>query len=79
MNPHRLLLSAWTVTAKMTSDVSDWGDVIKAAGAEYDFGIDAKAEFAYTTRRLVDGAGSQPTNHPDIVLINNPNVDSISP
>ncbi len=122
--------STLTVTTKMTIDATDWGDVIKAAGGEYDFGIDGKGEFgepsapmshqpetdmnpitwcavleqrpgpidviepagfdarnfqgkwgwieeefAYTTRRLVDGAGFDVIDHPDIVLINNPNVD----
>jgi hypothetical protein len=122
--------STLTVNANMTIDASDWGDVIKAAGAEYDFGIDAsgefgepsapsshqpetdmnpitwcaileeqdsevdfsepagfeaanfqgrwgwiKEDFAYTTRRLVDGNGNDQITHPDLVLINNPNVD----
>ena len=34
-----------TVSARMTIDASDWGDVIKEAGAEWDAGIDAKPEF----------------------------------
>jgi hypothetical protein len=32
-------------------------------------------EFAYTTRRLVDGQGFKDIDHPDILLINNPNID----
>ncbi len=32
-------------------------------------------DFAYTTRRLVDGQGSKEIDHPDILLINNPNID----
>ena len=122
--------STLTVNARMTIDASDWGDVIKAAGAEYDFGIDAsgefgepsapflhqpqtdmnpitwcaileeqdsdieipqpagfdpanfqgkwgwiKEDFAYTTRRLVDGNGNDQITHPDVLLINNPNID----
>lgn len=125
-NPERRLV----VSAKMTIDASDWGDVIRACGAEYDFGIDARSEFseprapetaeprtdlnpitwsmillrqekesliprpdgydersfagkwgwideefAYTTRRLVDGQGFAKIDHPDVLLINNPNVD----
>ncbi|REK09099.1 MAG: FAD-dependent oxidoreductase [Planctomycetota bacterium] len=31
--------------------------------------------FAYTTRRLVDGHGFVQIDHPDVLLINNPNVD----
>ncbi|MEZ6091223.1 MAG: FAD-dependent oxidoreductase [Pirellulaceae bacterium] len=33
-----------------------------------------KEEFAYTTRRLVDGHGFG-LKHPDVLLINNPNID----
>ncbi len=32
-------------------------------------------EFAYTSRRLVDGRGFKKTDHPDILLINSPPVD----
>lgn len=32
-------------------------------------------QFAYTSRRLVDGQGYQEINHPDILLINSPPVD----
>ena len=34
-----------------------------------------KEEFAYTTRRLVDGQGYKEIDHPDILLINNPSID----
>ncbi|MCP4886178.1 MAG: FAD-dependent oxidoreductase, partial [Planctomycetaceae bacterium] len=34
-----------------------------------------KEDFAYTTRRLVDGRGAEEIDHPDILLINNPNID----
>lgn len=34
-----------------------------------------KEDFAYTTRRLVDGQGYEEIDHPDILLINNPNID----
>ena len=119
-----------TVRATLTIDASDWGDVIKGAGAKWDAGLDAKSEFnepsapdsgepatdlnpitwcmileqqeepnlfpkpegydpayfngrwgwieedfAYTTRRLVDGQGYKEIDHPDILLINNPNID----
>lgn len=119
-----------SVKAKLTIDASDWGDVIKASGAAYDFGIDPQAEFdepsaptadfpatdlnpitycmivveqqqpsviaapanydarkflgtwnwikedfAYSTRRLVDGHGFEQIDHPDVLLINNPNID----
>jgi hypothetical protein len=119
-----------TVNAQLTIDASDWGDIIKASGAAYDFGIDSRDEFqeptaptsnepttdlnpitycmivveqpaesllpkplgydagnfqgtwgwieedfAYTTRRLVDGHGFQQIKHPDVLLINNPNID----
>lgn len=40
VSPHRL-----TVRARMTIDASDWGDVIKGAGAEWDAGVDAKSDF----------------------------------
>ena len=118
------------VSADMTIDASDWGDVIKLSGARYDVGIDArdefqepsaplspdpktdlnpitwcmilvqqpresltprpegydpasfqgkwgwiKEDFAYTTRRLVDGQGEARIDHPDVLLINNPNID----
>ena len=119
-----------TVKARLTIDASDWGDVIKASAAAYDFGIDArdefqepsapesnvpttdlnpitycmivveqqsesllpkpagydarhflgkwnwiKEDFAYSTRRLVDGHGFEQIQHPDVLLINNPNID----
>lgn len=119
-----------TVRATLTIDASDWGDVIKGAGAKWDAGLDAKSEFnepsapdsgepatdlnpitwciileqqekpslfpkpegydpaffngrwgwikedfAYTTRRLVDGQGYEEIDHPDILLINNPSID----
>ncbi|QDS94340.1 FAD dependent oxidoreductase [Roseimaritima multifibrata] len=119
-----------TVRAPMTIDASDWGDVIKASGSAYDFGIDAKdefgepgapasgdpptdmnpitycmivveqpeetriakpegydkrrflgtwnwieEEFAYSTRRLVDAKHFSQIEHPDVLLINNPNID----
>lgn len=32
-------------------------------------------DFAYTTRRLVDGAGNPKVDHPDVLLINNPSID----
>ncbi|GAA4466018.1 FAD-dependent oxidoreductase [Novipirellula rosea] len=118
------------VRARMTIDASDWGDVIKASGASWDCGIDAKAEwgepsapetnqpttdlapitycmilveqpqeslfpkpttydpryftgtwgwideeFAYTTRRLVDGKGFTEFDHADVLLINSPQID----
>ncbi|QDS86630.1 FAD dependent oxidoreductase [Rosistilla ulvae] len=121
---------AIVVRAKLTIDASDWGDVIKGAGARWDAGMDAqgefnepsapasgnpatdlnpitwcmileqqkqpnllakpdsydpafftgnwgwiKEEFAYTTRRLVDGQGFKQIDHPDVLLINNPNID----
>ncbi len=34
-----------TVAAKLTIDASDWGDAIKAAGAEYEFGPDLKSKY----------------------------------
>ena len=34
-----------TVSAKITIDSSDWGDVIKAAGADYEFGPDLKGKY----------------------------------
>lgn len=34
-----------TVHARLTIDATDWGDVIKGAGAEWDAGVDAKSEF----------------------------------
>lgn len=34
-----------------------------------------KEDFAYTTRRLVDGQGYEEIDHPDVLLINNPNID----
>lgn len=34
-----------------------------------------KEDFAYTTRRLVDGQGYKEIDHPDILLINNPSID----
>lgn len=34
-----------------------------------------KEDFAYTTRRLVDGNGFDEIDHPDILLINNPSID----
>lgn len=119
-----------TVRATLTIDASDWGDVIKGSGAEWDAGLDSEAEynepsapvsgepatdmnpitwcmileqqnepvlypkpagydpaffsgkwgwidedFAYTTRRLVDGQGHEEIDHPDVLLINNPNID----
>ena len=119
-----------TVTADVTIDASDWGDVIKGAGAEWEAGVDARAkydepsapesvnvptdmnpitwcmilkqtkseqllpmpkgysrdyfngiwgwfdeEFAYSSRRLVDGAGFEQISHPDIVLVNCPAID----
>lgn len=119
-----------TVRAKVTIDASDWGDVIKGAGAKWEAGQDRKSrynepsasesgvpdtdlnpitwcmileqqqqpdifpkpkgydpayfsgewgwikeDFAYTTRRLVDGRGYEEIDHPDILLINNPNID----
>ncbi len=119
-----------TVTARLTIDASDWGDVIQGSGAGWDAGLDARAEFdepsapesgepstdlnpitwcmileqqdretliaepdgydpkyfnrlwswineefAYTSRRLVDGQGFEAIHHPDILLINTPPVD----
>lgn len=32
-------------------------------------------EFAYTTRRLVDGKGFEEIDHPDVILVNNPPID----
>lgn len=32
-------------------------------------------EFAYSTRRLVDGQGFKEIEHPDILLVNNPSID----
>ncbi len=37
--------SSLTVHAKITIDASDWGDVIQKSGAEWDVGVDARAEF----------------------------------
>ncbi|MCG8587656.1 MAG: FAD-dependent oxidoreductase, partial [Pirellulales bacterium] len=34
-----------------------------------------KEDFAYTSRRLVDGRGFAKIDHPDVLLINNPNID----
>lgn len=34
-----------TVTAKLTIDASDWGDVIRLSGAAYEFGPDLKAKY----------------------------------
>ena len=34
-----------------------------------------KEDFAYSTRRLVDGHGFEQIDHPDVLLINNPNID----
>ncbi len=34
-----------TVHAKLTIDASDWGDVIKLCGAEYEFGPDLKSKY----------------------------------
>ncbi len=34
-----------------------------------------KEEFAYSTRRLVDGQGFDEIDHPDVLLINNPSID----
>ncbi len=34
-----------TVTADLTIDASDWGDVIRLSGAEYEFGPDLKAKY----------------------------------
>ena len=119
-----------TVRAALTIDATDWGDVIRGAGARWDAGLDAKSEFgepsapesgepktdlnpitwcmileqrktkamfskpagydpgyfnqqwgwideqfAYSTRRLVDGQGFEEINHPNILLINNPSID----
>ena len=36
---------ALTVIAKLTIDASDWGDVVKASGAEYEFGPDLKSAY----------------------------------
>ena len=33
------------VSAKLTIDASDWGDVIRMSGAEYEFGPDLKSEY----------------------------------
>jgi len=38
--------STLVVRARMTVDASDWGDVIKGAGAGWDAGPDARSEFA---------------------------------
>jgi len=34
-----------TVRARLTIDASDWGEVIQAAGAEYEFGPDLKSKY----------------------------------
>lgn len=34
-----------TVQAKLTIDASDWGDVVKLAGADYEFGPDLKSQY----------------------------------
>lgn len=34
-----------------------------------------KEDFAYSTRRLVDGRGFDEIDHPDVLLINNPSID----
>ena len=34
-----------TIRAKLTIDASDWGDVIKAAGANYEFGPDLQSKY----------------------------------
>jgi len=34
-----------TVSARLTIDATDWGDVIKAAGADYEFGPDLKSKY----------------------------------
>lgn len=34
-----------TVTARLTIDASDWGDVIRLSGADYEFGPDLKAKY----------------------------------
>lgn len=37
--------SSLRVSAKLTIDASDWGDLIKASGAAYEFGPDLKAKY----------------------------------
>lgn len=37
--------SVLTVQARLTIDASDWGDVIKLSGAEYDYGPDLKEKY----------------------------------
>ena len=34
-----------TINAKLTIDASDWGDAIKVAGADYEFGPDLKSKY----------------------------------
>ena len=118
------------ITARITIDASDWGDVIQASGAAWEAGQDPQSRynepsasadgepstdlnpltwcmileqkqeevlypkpegydpryfnrlwnwinqnFAYTSRRLVDGEGFKEINHPDILLINTPPID----
>lgn len=118
------------VTAGLTIDASDWGEVIQKSGARWEAGQDPqsrynepsasidgepetdlnpitwciileqreepklfpkpsgyepayfngvwgwiKEEFAYTSRRLVDGRGYEKIDQPDVLLINNPAID----
>ena len=34
-----------TVRARLTIDASDWGDIIRLSGAEWDYGIDSREEY----------------------------------
>jgi FAD dependent oxidoreductase len=49
----------FTVRAKLTIDASDWGDVIKLAGAEYEFGPDLERKY---------GEPEAPTSRPTYPL-----------
>lgn len=55
--------SPLTVTAPLTIDASDWGDVIRLSGAKYSAGPDLKSRFGETSApESFDDAGAQEMN-----------------
>ena len=44
---------ALRVRARVTIDASDWGEAIKAAGAEYEFGPDLRSKYGEPRRRPI--------------------------
>ena len=55
--------SPLTITAKLTADSTDWGDVIRLSGAAYMAGPDLKSRFGEPSApEVLDGAGPQEMN-----------------